>query len=460
MNRTLREFARSCGGTLRGADREYTGVSTDTRTLKAGELFVALRGPRFNANDFVAAAETAGAAGAVVDTPVERPITQVIVPDTQAALATSAAAWRAQFAIPVVGVAGSNGKTTVKEMIAAILDRGGVTLATRGNLNNHIGVPLTLHRLDRDHRFAVVEIGANHAGEVADLVKLARPTVGLITNAGAEHLEGFGSVEGVARAEGEMVAGLDDSATAVINADDEFAALWRGMARGRITTFGVRQPADFSASDIHTAIDGSGFVTRFKLQAPAGAMPIELHLAGSHNVLNALCAAAAATAAGASLDDVRAGLATMRPVPGRLQFKTAPSGAWIVDDSYNANPSSMKAGIEVLASVDARRWLVMGDMGELGSYADESHGEIGRFARNHRIDRLFATGKLSQLAVEAFGQGGEWFPDTEALARAVNAELTREVCVLVKGSRSNRLERVVEALVGNASSGSPSTAAH
>ena len=231
-------------------------------------------------------------------------------------------------------------------------------------------MPLTLHRLDATQRFAVIEIGANRAGEVADLVKLARPDVGLITNAGAEHLEGFGSLEGVARAEGEMVAGLDASATAVINADDEFAELWRGMARGRISTFGVANAADFSAGDIHTTIDGTGFVTHFELRSPAGESPVELHLAGGHNVLNALCAAAAATAAGASLDDVRSGLATMRPVPGRLQFKTAPSGAWIVDDSYNANPSSMKAGIEVLASVDARRWLVMGDMGELGDFAD------------------------------------------------------------------------------------------
>jgi UDP-N-acetylmuramoyl-tripeptide--D-alanyl-D-alanine ligase len=450
VNRTLNEFAQTCGGTLTGADRSYTGVSTDTRTLKAGELFVALRGPRFNANDFVAAAESAGAAAAVVDARVDRPLPQIIVSDTQKALSASAAAWRAQFVMPVVGVAGSNGKTTVKEMIAAILERSGSTMSTRGNLNNHIGVPLTLHRLAASHRYAVVEIGANHAGEVADLLKLARPTVGLITNAGAEHLEGFGSIEGVARAEGEMVAGLDETATAVINADDAFAGLWRSMARGRLMTFGVAAPADFSASDIHTAIDTTGFVTRFKLRAPGGSMPIELHLAGNHNVLNALCAAAAATAAGATLDDVRAGLATMRPVPGRLQFKTAPSGAWIVDDSYNANPSSMKAGIEVLAGVDARRWLVMGDMGELGSFAADSHEDIGRFARNNRIDRLFATGKLSQLAVEAFGSGGEWFADTDTLARAVNAELTREVCVLVKGSRMNRLERVVEALVGDA----------
>ena len=237
----------------------------------------------------------------------------------------------------------------------------------------------------------------------------------------------------------------------MINADDEFAGLWRGMTRARIASFGIAQPADFSAQDLHTSIDANGFVTRYRLVAPQGAMPIELHLAGRHNVLNSLCAAAAASAAGATLDEIRAGLATMRPVPGRLQLKTAPSGAWIVDDSYNANPSSMKAGIEVLSSVDARRWLVMGDMGELGDYAAQSHEDIGRYARNHRIDRLFATGKLSALAVEAFGSGGEWFADPGALARAVNAELTREVCVLVKGSRSNRLERVVEALVGKPS---------
>jgi UDP-N-acetylmuramoyl-tripeptide--D-alanyl-D-alanine ligase len=447
MNRGLDVFARSCGGELVGADRPYTGVSTDTRTIKPGELFVALRGPRFNANEFIAAAEKAGAAGAVVDTPVDRPIAQIVVKDTQAALTTAAAAWRRQFRIPVVGVAGSNGKTTVKEMIAAILERTGVTLATRGNLNNHIGVPLTLFRLDAAHRYAVVEIGANRAGEVAELVEIARPTVGLITNAGAEHLEGFGSLEGVARAEGEMVAGLHADAVAVINADDEFVELWRGMTRAKVSTFGVDKPADFTATDLHTTID-RGFVTRFRLQAPMGSIPVELNLAGRHNVVNALCAAAAACAAGAGLDDVRAGLATMRPVPGRLQFKTAPSGAWIVDDSYNANPSSMKAGIEVLENVDARRWFVMGDMGELGDFAEDSHREIGRFARDHRIDRLFATGRNSKLAAEAFGAGAEWFEDVESLSQAVNAELTREVCVLVKGSRSAKLERVVEAITG------------
>jgi UDP-N-acetylmuramoyl-tripeptide--D-alanyl-D-alanine ligase len=450
VSRTLSAFANACGGEIIGADRAYTGVSSDTRTLKPGELFVALRGPRFNANDFVAAAEAAGAAGAVVDTPVDRALAQVRVADTLEALQKSSAWWRSQFAIPVIGVAGSNGKTTCKEMTAAILQRTGATLHTRGSLNNHIGVPLTLHRLDASHRFAVIEIGTNHPGEVAELCKLARPTIGLITNAGAEHLEGFGSIEGAARAEGEMIAALEPSQVAIINADDEFAGLWRGMTRARVVTFGLQQPADFRAGDLQTAIGGNGFVTRFQMHTPIGTQAVELHLAGRHNVLNALCAAAAAVSAGATLEDVRTGLATMRPVPGRLQFKTAPSGAWIVDDSYNANPSSMKAGIEVLAGVDARRWLVMGDMGELGEAAVSSHGEIGQFARANRIDRLFATGKLSALAVEQFGAGAEWFADAESLARAVNAELTREVCVLVKGSRSARLERVVDALTGSA----------
>jgi UDP-N-acetylmuramoyl-tripeptide--D-alanyl-D-alanine ligase len=449
MNRTLGDFARACGGELIGPDRAYAGVSSDTRTLKPGELFVALRGPRFNANEFVGVAETAGAAGAVVDVRTDRALAQILVGDTLEAITRAASAWRDGFELPVIGVAGSNGKTTVKEMTAAILARAGNTLATRGSLNNHIGVPLTLHRLDATHRFAVIEIGANHPGEVAALVKLARPSVGLITNAGAEHLEGFGSIEGAARAEGEMVADLAPEATAVLNADDEFCGMWRGSTRAKVVTFGVDKPADFGAADIHTAI-ADGFVTRFTMRTPAGNSPIELRLAGRHNVTNALCAAAAAIAAGASLEDVRDGLATMRPVPGRLQFKSAPSGAWIVDDSYNANPSSMKAGIEVLANVDARRWLVMGDMGELGDFAPQSHEEIGRFARNHRIERLFATGKLSALAVESFGTGAQWFSDTEALARAVNADLARDVCVLVKGSRSARLERVVDSLVGKA----------
>src|SRR5579871_5220280 len=265
MKRTLADFALACQGTLQGADRAYNAVSSDTRSLAQGDLFVALRGPRFNANEFVGAALAAGAAGALVDSrqPVEIP--QIVVPDTQAALEKAAHAWRSQFPIPVVGVAGSNGKTTAKEMTAAILSEAGECLATRGNLNNHIGVPLTALRLTPEHRFAVIEMGANHAGEVAALVQLSRPSVGMITNAGAEHLEGFGSLEGVARAEGEMVAGLASEATAVINADDEFAAMWRASTAARVLTFGVRTAADYRASDVHTSVGPQGFSTRFKL---------------------------------------------------------------------------------------------------------------------------------------------------------------------------------------------------
>jgi UDP-N-acetylmuramoyl-tripeptide--D-alanyl-D-alanine ligase len=348
----------------------------------------------------------------------------------------------------LIGVGGSNGKTTAKEMTAAILAQAGSCLATRGNLNNHIGVPLTLLRIEPANRFAVIEMGANRAGDVAALVRIARPTVGLITNAGAEHLEGFGSLEGVARAEGEMVEGLAADATAVINADDEFAGLWRGLTRARVVTFGMDKAADFAAFDIRTTIGADGFLTRFTLNSPLGTgTAIELQMGGRHNVSNALAAAAAATAAGATLQHVVAGLAAVRAVPGRLQFKKAASGAWLIDDSYNANPSSVRAGIEVLASLEGRKWLVLGDMAELGEYSKSSHAGIGEFARQRGVERLYATGTLAALAVESFGPGGQWFADASQLAQALSAA-TPDVRMLVKGSRVNRLERVVEALVG------------
>lgn len=449
MKRLLSTFAKDCGGTLLGADRAYGNVSSDTRTIAAGDLFLALHGPRFNGNDFVAAAQAAGAVAAVVDRPGGDGIARILVADTQSALTRAGAAWRSRFTRPLVAVAGSNGKTTVKEMIAAILGTAGPTLSTRGNFNNHIGVPLTLLRLTDEHRFAVIEVGANHPGEVAALNEIVRPDVGIVTNAGAEHLEGFGSLEGVARAEGEMFAGLAPRATAIINADDEFAPLWRGMATGPQASFGVRAAADFRATDIRATVDAEGFLTRFALIAPAGRAQIELRLAGMHNVLNAVGAAAAAMAAGATLEQVRDGLAGMRAVAGRLQFKLA-RGAWLIDDSYNANPSSMHAAIDVLATLDGRRWLVIGDMGELGDHAERSHVELGRYAREHGVDRLFATGTLSALAVEAFGAGGEWFADTASLAAALEPQLAPDVRILIKGSRMNRLERVVDHLVGDA----------
>jgi UDP-N-acetylmuramoyl-tripeptide--D-alanyl-D-alanine ligase len=451
MKRMLAEFARLCGGRLSGADAPYADVVSDSRTLRSGQLFVALKGPNFDGHDFVAAAHAAGAAGAVVDARQDVALPQIVVPDTQAALVRAARGWRAAFTGPVIGVGGSNGKTTTKEMTAAILGRAGNTLATRGNLNNHIGVPLTLLRLAAEDRFAVVEMGANHAGEVAALVQIAQPSVGMITNAGAEHLEGFGSLEGVARAEGEMVAELAPTATAVINADDEFAALWRGLTRARVVTFGVREPADFSATEVRTTVGAGGFRTHFRLTSPQGSIAIELAVGGAHNVANALAAAAAAASAGASLAQIAAGLAAVRAVPGRLQFRQARSGAWLIDDSYNANPSSVHAAIEVLASLAGRKWLVLGDMAELGDFAEEAHAEIGEFARASGVERLYATGALMERAVASFGAGALWFADVSALSNALTQALATggaEVRMLIKGSRFNRLERVVVALTG------------
>ncbi len=449
MKRTVREFADLCGGRFSGEDRAHSGVSTDTRSLQAGEIYLALRGPRFDGNEFLAVAAAAGAAAAVVDRPVSAPPLPVIeVADGQAALSRAAAAWRGKFSQPLIGIAGSNGKTTVKEMTASILAQRGACLATRGNLNNHIGVPLTLLRLAEEHRSAVIEIGANRPGEVADLVAIVKPNVGVITNAGAEHLEGFGDLDGVARAEGEMVAGLTPRDVAVINADDDYVELWRGMTPARVVTFGVDHAADFRAVDLSETLTDAGFRVTFMLHSPLGKRAVHLNVGGRHNVRNAVAAAAAAMQAGATLDDVVQGLAAMQPVSGRLQPARTHQGARLINDSYNANPSSMRAGIDVLTQQPGRAWLVMGDMGELGDHARDSHVEIGTYARERGVQCLFATGPLSTLAVEAFGAGASWYSDTETMARAVDEQLTADVTLLVKGSRSNRLERVVAHLTG------------
>lgn len=446
MKTSLSFIVAATAGRLTGADREITGVSTDTRTLVPGEVFVALRGERADGHDFAAAAVERGAAAVIVARAVPVAVPQVIVADTTRALADLARAWRARFELPLVGVGGSNGKTTTKEMIAAILGRMGPVLATCGNLNNHIGVPLTLFRLEAAHRHAVIEMGANHAGEIATLVDIARPTVGLVTNAGAEHLEGFGSLEGVAAAEGEMVAGLGAGATAVINAGDRFAALWRSMSRaGRIISFGDAN-ADFRAEDVRTEVAAGAFATSFRLVTPGGSRRVRLALAGRHNVVNALGAAAAAAAAGASLDATAAGLEDVRAVGGRLQLKTTPQGAWLIDDSYNANPSSVCAGIDTLAELQGRRLLVLGEMAELGTHSRTAHEDVARYARTHGVERLFAFGPGARDAVGVFGPGAAWFASIETLIAELRAELAAGTCVLVKGSRVNRLERVVDAL--------------
>jgi UDP-N-acetylmuramoyl-tripeptide--D-alanyl-D-alanine ligase len=451
MQRTLREAARAVGGRLIGEDRAYGAVCTDSRTLHPGSLFVALRGPNFDGTEFAAAAAQRGAIGAMLEREVDAPLSQVVVDDTLHGLQSLAAAWRAQFTLPLVAVAGSNGKTTAKEMTAAILSRMGACVATQGNLNNHIGVPLTLLRLQDSHRSAVVEMGANRIGDVADLMRIAQPTVGLITNAGAEHLEGFGDLDGVARGEGEAVSHLSADGTAVINADDAYAGYWRRVASAaRVVTFGVHAQADFSAEDALQTVEQGEFATRFTLRCPAGRAPILLKAGGAHNIVNALAAAAAAAAAGASLDDIAAGLGDFRAVAGRLQLKAGMNGSWIIDDSYNANPSSVRAGLEVLRGLAGERWLVLGDMAELGDSGPDSHADMGTHARECGVTRLFAHGPLSSRAAEAFGAGGAWFADTDALTRQLKAEIAAGaragVTVLIKGSRINRLERVVRSL--------------
>ena len=449
MKRTLKDAAQIVGGRLVGEDRPYGAVSTDSRTLNPGALFVALRGPNFDGSAFVAAAAARGAIGALVERASMNTLPQVVVPDALRALQELARAWRAEFTLPVVAVAGSNGKTTVKEMTAAILSRMGLCMATHGNLNNHIGVPVTLMRLESAHRSAVIEMGANRVGDVAELMRLAQPSVGLITNAGAEHLEGFGNLDGVAKGEGETVSCLPAEGTAVINADDAYAGYWRGVtSAGRILTFGVKAQADFTAKNTIQAIERGEFATRFTLRCPLGERQITLKAGGAHNIGNALAAASAASAAGASLEDIAAGLADFRAVSGRLQLKPGVRDSWIIDDSYNANPSSVRAGLDVLRSLAGATWLVIGDMAELGEYSEDSQARMGSYARECGIKRLFALGPLSSRAVETFGSGGEWFADADSLIRRLQAEVSPGVTVLIKGSRINRLERVVQALAG------------
>jgi UDP-N-acetylmuramoyl-tripeptide--D-alanyl-D-alanine ligase len=456
MKRTLSEAARVVGGELIGEDRRFGCVCTDSRTLKPGALFVALRGPNFDGAAFVPAAAAQGAIGALVERATPGALPQVLVPNTLRALQELAKNWRADFSLPVVAVAGSNGKTTAKEMTAAILSRMGLCMATHGNLNNHIGVPVTLMRLEASHRSAVIEMGANAIGDVAALMRIAQPTVGLITNAGAEHLEGFGNLDGVAKGEGETVSCLGAEATAIINADDAYAGYWRGISGAkRIVTFGVHSQADFTAKNIFQGIERGEFATRFTLLSPLGERAVMLKAGGAHNIGNALAAAAAASAAGASLEDVGLGLADFRPVAGRLQLKAGTRGSWIIDDSYNANPSSVRAALEVLRTLSGTTWLVLGDMAELGESSQDSHAHIGSYARDCGIKRLFAMGALSSRAVETFGSGGEWFADADSLTRRLQAELSPGVTLLIKGSRINRLERVVQALTGGGAGSGP-----
>jgi UDP-N-acetylmuramoyl-tripeptide--D-alanyl-D-alanine ligase len=452
IGRDLATLAHAAGGVLHGGNAHFGRVMTDSRAIEQGALFVALAGERFDGHDFVVDVAARGAAGALVSRHIDNALPQVVVPETLAGLSAYARAWRRAFDRPLIGITGSNGKTTVKEMTSAILGQLGPCLATQGNLNNHIGVPLTLCRLDEAHRFAVIEMGANHVHEIAHLAAMAEPTVGLVINAGPAHLEGFGGLDGVARGKGEMFEALGPEGTAVINADDRFAVFWRGLARraGRVVTFGMREAADVAARDVEAVLTDGGFTTRFDLVTAAGQRRIELALAGEHNVMNALAATAAAMAAGASLDAVQRGLASMRAVAGRLEVKRALGGARLIDDAYNANPGSLRVGLRALAQVPGERWLVLGEMAELGVEGPQLHADMGAFARECGVSRLLAVGEGSKPAVETFGPGATWYASTEDLIKDLRARVHEGLTVFVKGSRVNRLERVTAALAAGA----------
>jgi len=446
---TLEEAAHLVGARQVGSGAGFRGVSTDSRRVQPGSLFVALRGERFDGHAYVDAALAGGAVAALVDRDLPGLGPLLVVDDTLVALGALAAAWRSRFRLPVVAITGSAGKTTVKELVATILGRQGAVLATRGNLNNEIGLPLTLFGLDGSQRSAVVELGANHPGEIDRLARIARPDVALVINAGPVHLEGFGSVAGVARAKGELFAVLPENGTALINADDAYAPLWRELASGRtVVTFGLTEGADVTTEAGGVEVEGGLRPRlRFVVRTPLGETPVEVPLAGLHNVVNALAAIAAALAAGADLVTVRAGLAAVATVPGRLQGLRGPNGSLIIDDSYNANPTAFAAAIELLASRPGQRWLAVGDMGELGDEASRWHSWVGEQARGHGIDRLFSVGDLARHAASAFGPEGRAYSDQKQLVEALRSELDDDVTLLVKGSRSAHMERVIDALI-------------
>ncbi len=430
-----------------GQDVLVRGVGTDTRGSLAGKLFVALEGERFDGHAYLDVAAEAGALAALVKRETRADLPQLVVSDTQRGLGHLGAYNRSLFNGPLVAITGSNGKTTAKTMISSVLSQRGATLATEGNLNNEIGVPLTLLRLAPEHEFAVVEMGAAKAGDIAWLCELARPTVAVLLNAMPAHLEGFGSVAGVAEAKGEIYDALGSDGTAVVNADQEYAKRWASRARhARVVDYGLNAAAAISASHIrHRGLSGVSFVA----STPAGEVPVTLKLPGLHNVSNALAAIAVGLTCEVPLGDIAAGLAQARAVAGRLAACTGAAGATVIDDCYNANPGSVRAAIRLLADCEGRRTLVLGAMRELGGESERLHREIGQFAREAGLDSLWGVGPDLLPAVEAFGDGARHFVDRVEAAAATAGEFAAVDTVLVKGSRGAAMETVLAALLGD-----------
>ena len=450
----LSQAADALNAKISGADVLFSGVSKDTRTIAAGDLYVAIKGENFDGHEFISQAKKAGAVAAMVSDMQTTELSQLCVADTRLGLGGLASywakLWRKQSAISdvrkLIGVTGSNGKTTVKGMCGSIFSQSAGTefvLTTQGNLNNDIGMPLTLLSLREQHRYAVIEMGANHIGEIDYLSDLACPDIAVVTNAGSAHLEGFGSLKNVATAKAEIFNGLNEQGTAVINMDDRFTETWLAASAGKSQiTFSMKN----KNADCY-AVESEAGVYAFNL--PVGCAEVSLTVPGKHNVMNALAAAGAACAAGIELDAIKTGLNAFENIQGRLKTNAMRCGAIVIDDSYNANPGSMRAAIDVLANYPNKTILVLGDMGELGAESSQLHAQIGDYAKQLKINVLYATGKQSANVVKAFGSDAKYFEDKKSLLNALAEELKGDEVVLVKGSRSAKMEDVVSGLLSN-----------
>jgi len=442
----------TCMNSTQLLDVDFEGVVTDSRKITPGCLFVALRGGRFDAHDFLCEVAAQGAAAVVVEKlPADCALPALIVSDTRVALGEIGRYWRKQFTLPLIAVTGSNGKTTVKEMIAGIVNAefgAEFALATQGNFNNEIGVPLTLFRLNEKHRAAVIELGMNHAGEIAQLAAIALPTVGLVNNAQREHQEFMQSVEAVAEENGAVILSLPADGIAVFPADDAFSDLWRGYAGNRkVITFGLENKQATSTASISARYQATKFGNKLQVQVGNAQLKIRLPAAGLHNVRNALAAIAACHAIGCSNEAIVAGLHNFRPVSGRLQIKQARNFAVVIDDTYNANPDSVRAAIDVLAQASGKKILVLGEMGEVGADGSAYHEEIGVYAKQRGINELYTLGALASHSSSAFGQGAQHFEHIELLLKKLESSVTSSTTVLIKGSRFMKMERIVEYLI-------------
>ncbi|WP_353188637.1 UDP-N-acetylmuramoyl-tripeptide--D-alanyl-D-alanine ligase [Pseudomonas sp.] len=445
---TLSELTNALEARLIGADASFDGVSIDSRAIQPGQLFIALTGPRFDGHEYLNDVAGKGAVAALVEREVaDSALPQLLVKDTRQALGQLGALNRAAFTQPVAAVTGSSGKTTVKEMLASILRTRGPVLATRGNLNNDLGVPLTLIELAPEHTSAVIELGASRLGEIAYTVGLTKPHVAILNNAGTAHVGEFGGPEKIVEAKGEIIEGLAADGIAVLNLDDKAFGIWRTRAAGRqVLTFALsNSEANFHASDLATDARGC---PAFNVHTPEGSERVQLNLLGTHNVANALAAAAAAHALGVSLFGIATGLGAVQPVKGRTVAQLAKNGMRVIDDTYNANPTSMCAAVDILAGFSGRTVLVLGDIGELGDWAEQGHRDVGEYARG-KVSALYAVGPNMVHAVNAFGEQAQHFGTQAELIQALAAEQDTNTTILIKGSRSAAMENIVAALCGS-----------